>query len=181
MLNLINQLMTMMNCNCVKGFLYYVCVCFIPNTSHRFLVITMEWEDRCLVHILNDRYRKYCFDIDQLKGLTVEGNWLLSFSEYLDSGVQCVLYNMKTKVVKMSRKDNKDSAFILFNDCNKQSDSVIDLANDGMLLEGTSLNNLPFGYGSLYNDDNELVYRGVMIKNKKECFGTVFFNHSLII
>ena len=41
---------------------------------------------------------------------------------------------------------------------------------------GRSSYDNPFGYGSLYNSSNELIYRGVMINDKKECFGIDFFS-----
>ena len=58
---------------------------------------------------------------------------------------------------------------------NIQTNSVIDLSNNGMRFEGSSRNNSPFGYIRLINNLNEVVYQGVMINNKKECFGIDFY------
>ena len=56
-----------------------------------------------------------------------------------------------------------------------ESNCVIDISNDGKRWEGSCLNGSPFGYGSLFNSSNELIYQGVMIKDKKECFGIEFY------
>ncbi len=52
---------------------------------------------------------------------------------------------------------------------------VIDLNENGVRWEGDSVNGLPFGYGCVYNENNELVYSGFMCDGKKVCFGKEFY------
>ena len=51
----------------------------------------------------------------------------------------------------------------------------MDISNEGIRLEGSCLNGSPFGPVCLMNESNELIYRGVMIRDKKECFGIDFY------
>ena len=37
------------------------------------------------------------------------------------------------------------------------------------------MNGFPFGYGNVYNEDNNLIYSGVVFKGKKVCFGEEFY------
>ena len=44
--------------------------------------------------------------------------------------------------------------------------------------EGDSLDDKPFGYGCIYNSENQLVYKGFIYEGKKVCFGTDFYGES---
>lgn len=55
------------------------------------------------------------------------------------------------------------------------SETTIDLGITGERWEGPSLRCCPFGYGSLYDGSNRLVYRGFMYDTIKVCFGCVFY------
>lgn len=55
------------------------------------------------------------------------------------------------------------------------SETTVDLAITGERWEGPSLHSCPFGYGSLYDSSNKLVYRGFIFDTIKVCFGCVFY------
>lgn len=38
------------------------------------------------------------------------------------------------------------------------------------------MNNSPYGYGSLINENNETIYQGFMINDDYVCFGVEFFS-----
>ena len=48
---------------------------------------------------------------------------------------------------------------------------IVDLNDDGRRWEGGVLRGELFGYGCLYDEENELEYEGWMIEGKKECYG----------
>lgn len=75
----------------------------------------------------------------------------------------------------MSNEVEGESDFIPVPSVGIQENSIVDVSNDGMRIEGDCLNNSPFGYVSLINESNELIYKGVMVDDKKECFGVDFF------
>lgn len=74
---------------------------------------------------------------------------------------------MKTKEIEWSKRDNYAFDYIVISNLNIKSNLIIDLSAEGLYWEGGCLNQSPFGYGSLYNNSNELVYRGVMIGDNK--------------
>ena len=52
---------------------------------------------------------------------------------------------------------------------------TIDLSEDGSRWEGDSLNGDPYGYGCIYNSENELIYSGFVYDGMKVCYGNVFY------
>ena len=81
-------------------------------------------------------------------------------------------YNVKTKNVSCEEPCRKAAVTYSFD---SQNYGILDMDNNGMRWEGIVVKGHPFGYGSLYNNENELIYRGVMIGDKKECFGIDFY------
>ena len=52
---------------------------------------------------------------------------------------------------------------------------IIDLSENGERWEGTSLKGQPFGYGCIYNENNQLIYAGFMFEGMKVCCGKNFY------
>ena len=48
---------------------------------------------------------------------------------------------------------------------------IIDLNENGDRWEGDSLNGSPFGYGCIYNSENQLIYSGFIYEGLKVCYG----------
>ena len=48
---------------------------------------------------------------------------------------------------------------------------IIDLNENGDRWEGDSLNGSPFGYGCIYNSENQLIYSGFIFEGLKVCYG----------
>ncbi|KAK8795901.1 hypothetical protein WA171_003868 [Blastocystis sp. BT1] len=53
---------------------------------------------------------------------------------------------------------------------------IVDLNDDGRRWEGEVLKGDLFGYGCLYDEENELEYEGWMIERKKRCYGIEYWN-----
>lgn len=111
----------------------------------------------------------------QENGIIVNGEWIINISKNEQGGLKRYDYNLRTKELKRSRRENRESHFIPIPISDIQSNSVVDVTNNGVRIEGDYLSNSPFGYVCLMNESNELIYRGVMINDKKECFGTDFY------
>ena len=52
---------------------------------------------------------------------------------------------------------------------------TIDLNENGERWEGDSLNGDPYGYGCLYNSDNQLIYSGFIYEGLKVCSGVEMY------
>ena len=52
---------------------------------------------------------------------------------------------------------------------------IIDLNENGDRWEGDSLNGSPFGYGCIYNSENQLIYSGFIFEGLKVCYGTELY------
>ena len=76
---------------------------------------------------------------------------------------------------KISKKERKEPEFILIETPYIHSNSTVAASIDGTRIEGCCLNYSPSGYVCLMNVSNELKYEGVMIDDKKECFGIEFY------
>ena len=136
---------------------------------------SIDIEKNYILRILNINHGKYCVGISQEQGLVVSEEWISCMSS-LDNGTfQQIDFSLKTKEMRISERDRNYNELIPVNRTDIESFSVIDILNNGLRWEGPCLNESPFGYGSLYNNSNELVYRGVMIGDNKECFGIVFY------
>ena len=137
-------------------------------------MVPFNSEEYCISHLLSLNNLKYCVGLFK-EELLVKGNWVICISKNENGVYERFEYNLKTKELKMSKKDNTESEFISVSNSIIESNCVIDISNYGKRWEGSCLNGSPFGYGSLFNSSNELIYQGVMIKDKKECFGIEFY------
>lgn len=138
-------------------------------------MIAYDCEALCISQLLSLKHRNYCQNLLQQEGLTLSEEWMSVFTKKENGKHRQLDYNLKTKEIKFSQDEGDGSPFIAVDLSCIKYDSVIDVSTDGLRWEGTSLHCVPFGYGSLYNSYNELVYRGVMIGDRKECFGIDFF------
>lgn len=60
-------------------------------------------------------------------------------------------------------------------DISKVSNIVLDLNNKGERWEGGILNNKIFGFGTIYNENNVMIYCGFMYDKAKVCYGISFY------
>ena len=80
----------------------------------------------------------------------------------------------------MEKKEN-DREWTEINMDGLQRGVTIDLNEKGDRWEGDSLNNSPFGYGCIYDSENQIIYKGFMFKIMKVCFGSEFYGDVGII
>lgn len=96
-------------------------------------------------------------------------------SKYEDETFRRIDSNLNTKEVRIRKKDRNEANCTSARITNIHLGSIIDLSNDGLRWESPCLNQSPSGYRSFYNSLNELIYRGVIIRDMKECFGSDFY------
>ena len=97
-------------------------------------------------------------------------------SELLSDGVireiQCDK-NEKWMKVRERKDDYEEWNEINLNGL--QRGITIDLNENGDRWEGDSLNGSPFGYGCLYNSENQLIYSGFIFEGLKVCYGVELY------
>lgn len=60
-------------------------------------------------------------------------------------------------------------------DISQRSFGILDLTACGDRWEGSVLHNQPCGWGEFYDSENQLEYRGFMYKDRRVCFGSIFY------
>ena len=97
-------------------------------------------------------------------------------SELLPNGIireiQCDKDDKWMKVRERKKENEKWNEIDL--DGLKHHD-IIDLNENGDRWEGDSLNGSPFGYGCIYNSENQLIYSGFISEGLKVCYGTELY------
>ena len=113
--------------------------------------------------------------------LSTKGS-IISHSEYLENRfVRLIECDKEEKSMMVMEKRENDKEWTEINMDEYKQGIVIDLSDKGDRWEGDSLNNSPFGYGCIYNFENQLVYKGFICKGMKVCFGIDFYGESGIV
>ena len=113
--------------------------------------------------------------------LSTKGS-IISHSEYLENGcIRLIECDKEEKYIKVMEKRKNEKEWNEINMDGLIQGIVIDLSDRGDRWEGNSLNNSPFGYGCIYNSENQLIYKGFMFKGVKVCFGSEFYGENGMI
>ena len=103
-------------------------------------------------------------------------NTLYSHSQLLfDGKIQLIECDIEEKWMRVKTKSENNSDWGELNLDELQKRVTIDLSEKGDRWEGDSLYGIPFGYGCIYDDENQLVYKGFLYEEKKVCYGTEFY------
>ena len=107
--------------------------------------------------------------------LSTKGS-IVYHSEYLENGyVRLIECDKEEKYMKVMEKKENGKEWTEINMDRLQRGVTIDLSDRGDRWEGDSMNNSPFGYGCIYNSENQIIYKGFMFKIMKVCFGSEFY------
>lgn len=98
--------------------------------------------------------QKYCIGLFQEEGLFFHEEWIIRISKNKYGVYERYDYNLKTKEFKRSKKEKGNHNYVPITTTDVKSDSIIDISNNGMRVEGDCLNNSPFGFVSLINSSN---------------------------
>ena len=103
---------------------------------------------------------------------------IISHLEYLENGcIRLIECDKEEKTMKVKEKKGDDKELSEINMDGLKQGVSIDLNEKGDRWEGDSLNNSPFGYGCIYNSENQIIYKGFMFKGMKVCFGSEFYGN----
>ncbi|KAK8794589.1 hypothetical protein WA171_003711 [Blastocystis sp. BT1] len=137
----------------------------------------MKWKEYLKESVLNDN--KNCMlnlnvDKGEMKGVCKRGEEVIEVKEN-ENEVELMIVNVLNhsmivlKGLKGEELNEMDLSELIENE-------IVDLNDDGMRWEGEVLKGDLFGYGCLYDEENELEYEGWMIEGKKRCYGIEYWN-----
>lgn len=131
-------------------------------------------EETCISKIKSINHKHYLTGLFGQEGLIIDGSSIACIIKSGNSRIKYI-YNLETKEIEGIEHYGTQSKG-LFNDLSEiQPNSITNNSNDMMHYEGPCTNNCSFGYVSLFNCTNELLYQGVIINDKKECFGIDYY------
>lgn len=108
---------------------------------------------------------------DDLKCLITFKDYRLQIIGTSDRGYELLLAHLPPNSLISVYSLKSISELIPEKSISSLSYDVIDLEHSGRRWEGQVLNDIPFGYGMEYNDDNNPIYEGFMVGNTKVCYG----------
>ena len=137
----------------------------------------MKWKEYLKESVLNDN--KNCMlnlnvDKGEMRGVCKRGEEVIEVKEN-ENEVELMIVNVLNhsmivlKGLKGEELNEMDLSELVENE-------IVDLNDDGMRWEGEVLKGDLFGYGCLYDEENELEYEGWMIEGKKRCYGIEYWN-----
>ena len=137
----------------------------------------MKWKEYLKESVLNSN--KNCMlnlnvDKEEMRGVCKRGEEVIEVKEN-ENEVELMIVNVLNhsmivlKGLKGEELNEMDLSELVENE-------IVDLNDDGMRWEGEVLKGDLFGYGCLYDEENELEYEGWMIEGKKRCYGIEYWN-----
>ena len=137
----------------------------------------MKWKEYLKESVLNSN--KNCMlnlnvDKEEMRGVCKRGEEVIEVKEN-ENEVELMIVNVLNhsmivlKGLKGEELNEMDLSELIENE-------IVDLNDDGMRWEGEVLKGDLFGYGCLYDEENELEYEGWMIEGKKRCYGIEYWN-----
>ena len=119
-------------------------------------------------------YIKYPIGLKGDNYLTKTEN-VYSHSESLPNGyIRVIECDKEEKWMKVKERNEKEKEWVDISLDGLMRNDIINLEENGERWKGDSLNGSPFGYGSVYNSENHLIYQGFMYEGMKVCYGSVF-------
>ena len=124
---------------------------------------------------MDAKQKYYPFDCSGCSYLSIN-NSIYVHSELLsDYSIRVIECDIQEKSMKVKTRNKKSSEWIEMNMDSIIKNDIVDLNENGTRWEGNSLNGSPFGYGIIYNSENQLIYKGFMFEGMKICFGEEYY------
>ena len=136
-------------------------------------VIGIDIEESCISHLLSMDEIEYTSCFHKLSGISIKKGSIIASIKTTSSIVK-FSFDLQTKKLEVTKKEHTDSEFHPLS-YNIEENGTLYMPDDGMRFEGPIEDDNPFGYGSLFNESNQLVYRGFMYSETKMCFGVEFY------
>lgn len=109
-----------------------------------------------------------------VRGIMCFGEVVLEFVKEPDSFL-LVVVNTRRRSMNIWKGTDQHQLFKMNLD-SLCSDQIVDLTLSGRRWEGPTLDGVPFGYGTFFNDDGRREYTGFAYGNHRVCYGIEYFS-----
>ena len=133
------------------------------------------------MEVNHNRIKNYPFGYLGLDYLKDNGNLYLHSQLLTNNRIRVIECNIEEKWMILKEKNENDEEWLKINMNEIKKNDIIDLNEHGERWEGSSLESNPFGYGCIYNTDNNIIYQGFMFGRMKVCFGKEFYGDNGLI
>ena len=124
---------------------------------------------------MDAKQKYYPFDTSGCSYLSIN-NSIYVHSELLsDYSIRVIECDIQEKSMKVKTHNKNSSEWIEMNMDSFIKNDIVDLNENGTRWEGDSLNGSPFGYGRIYNSENQLIFKGFVFEGMKVCFGEEYY------
>ena len=124
---------------------------------------------------MDAKQKYYPFDTSGCSYLSIN-NSIYVHSELLsDYSIRVIECDIQEKSMKVKTRNKNSSEWIEMNMDSFIKNDIVDLNENGTRWEGDSLNGSPFGYGRIYNSENQLIFKGFVFEGMKVCFGEEYY------
>lgn len=106
--------------------------------------------------------------------LKINDDWVSEFekdTKGVSTEIRCNLIDKKIRIFKNDEELKDVSTLSLYN-------GIIDLNSNGDRWEGSIVDGMPCGYGYLFDEDNNLIYKGFYYVDKRVCYGISYYGDS---
>ena len=124
---------------------------------------------------MDTKQKYYPFDCSGCSYLSINNSIYVHSELLADYTVREIECDIQEKSMKVKTRNKNSSEWIEMNMDSFIKNDIVDLNENGTRWEGDSLNGSPFGYGSIYNSENQLIYKGFMFEEMKVCFGEEYY------
>ena len=87
-----------------------------------------------------------------------------------DNSIRVIECDIEEKWMKVRERKDESEEWNEMNLNGLKNHDILDLNENGDRWEGNSLNGIPFGYGCVYNSENQLIYKGFVFEGMKVCY-----------
>ena len=117
----------------------------------------------------------YVFGFSTYQYLSVKGKLYSHSDIILNDLIRVIECNIDEKWMTVKVRNTTEENVIEVDLSELKKGVVVDLDERGTRWEGDYLNGCPFGYGCIFNENNELVYTGFIFEGMKVCYGSDFY------
>ena len=113
----------------------------------------------------------YPFGIKGMNLLSIQQSIYSQSEELPNNSTRVIECDIKEKWMKVREKRENEVDWIEMDESEIKKGDIIDLNENGVRWEGDSLNGIAFGYGCIYNEENQVTFSGFVFQGKKVCYG----------
>ena len=152
----------------------------VENTDQTQWVLSLDHVNAVAVirsflsDLQSDNYLHYEFSSGSLHGIIIYGTYSIQVN-YSAKDFTFIVSDIAAKTMKVVISRNNTITV------DYMEKTIIDLSPYGDRWEGSSLNDKPFGYGSLFDSNDHLLFSGFMFNQEYVCWGQTYSGSSNLL